>query len=672
LLTTQPPAIEQRHSYTTAATLFLAPAVGAVLWWWLIRTQGQDLHTLNDGPAHWSGLAVALAICLIPPLRRRIARVIEQLRQASPRAVRIMTVVVFVSVPTYLMLTAFRQYRDLFPRWHDQQMLLVQAQMLARGRLWMPQHPCADFFETFYMFVKPLYAPIYFPGGAMFFVPTVWLHLPVWLQPLLLSGALAALLFRIVSELIDPAAALLAAAYLTSLWVFRLLSLWEMSHTVFLLLALWAIWSWMRWRKRSVERNGDVERNVGLAWAASIGVAMGWAAITRPLDAVAYALPLAVALLWDLRRDRWGKRLATAAIILVAAAPFLTIQLIFDRKLTGRWLQTPFQHYYVDVEFTGLSPTGSMPAPDAHATSHLPQKQLFARLFVLPTEREFAAQSLGGRLSRRAGRVGVVTIPSGLLLLLLPAGLMAMRDPRRLVVFTPVIIFTVLYAFYPLMLDHYCLTVAPGVILCVLLGSNTVATSFPLSLRERVGVRAVGKAPVISPHPDPLPKGEGDAMPPRRRFVSTFLSLAILSLLLTSLPEFQRWFTDSPEAGQDDSSWPAVTFNYEVLPEQVKQPALVLYRYWKLTPGEVRNFNDEPVYNVDAAWPDFAPIIRAHDLGDRDTEIIDYYAAHQPDRNVYIVDRKDLEQGIHHLGTAGELARRLGAGEAIGKILPPP
>lgn len=595
-------------------------AAGAALWWWLVRTQGQDIHTLNDGMAHWIGLAVALLLCLVPPIRRRIAGAIERLQQASQRSLRLFTLAVFICVPCYLMLTAFRQYRDLFPKWHDQQMLLVQAQMLARGRLWMPQHPCADFFETFYIFVKPLYAPIYFPGGALFFVPTVWLHLPWWLEPVLLSGALAALLFRIIAELIDPAAGLLAVVFLTSLWVFRLLSLWEMSHTVFLFLALWAIWSWMRWRREHC-----------FGWAISIGIALGWAAITRPLDTIAYALPLGIALLWDLRGDRWRRRLATLAVIAVAVAPFVTLQLVFDHKLTGRWLQTPFQHYYVDVEFVGLSPTGGMPAPGAHATSQLPQKQLFANLFVLPTEREFASQTLAGHLSRRAGRVGVVTVPSGLLLLLLPAGLLAMGDMRRLVLFAPVILFTVLYALYPLMLDHYCLAVAPGVILCILLGSRTAAEAF----------------------------GQ------RRQLVSTFLTMAMLVLLLTSLPEFHP-----DEQSTDDSSWPALSFNYEVLPEKVKQPALVLYRYWKLKPGERRNFNDEPVYNVDVAWPDNAPIIRAHDLGPRDSEIIEYYGRIQPGRNIYIVDRKDLEEGIHYLGTAGELSARLRAGQSVQDLLP--
>ena len=52
----------------------------------------------------------------------------------------------------------------------------------------------------------------------------------------------------------------------------------------------------------------------------------------------------------------------------------------------------------------------------------------------------------------------------------------------------------------------------------------------------------------------------------------------------------------------DDDSWPATTFNYEVLPTQVKTPALVLYRYYRPKNGVLEgNPNDEPVYiTVDA------------------------------------------------------------------------
>jgi hypothetical protein len=66
----------------------------------------------------------------------------------------------------------------------------------------------------------------------------------------------------------------------------------------------------------------------------------------------------------------------------------------------------------------------------------------------------------------------------------------------------------------------------------------------------------------------------------------------------------------------------------------------------------------EPVYNADVAWPDDAPVIRAHDLGVRNRALFAYYGRVAPDRRVYRYDR--IERGgepvLTYLGTAGELA----------------
>jgi hypothetical protein len=68
-----------------------------------------------------------------------------------------------------------------------------------------------------------------------------------------------------------------------------------------------------------------------------------------------------------------------------------------------------------------------------------------------------------------------------------------------------------------------------------------------------------------------------------------------------------------------------------------------------------RNAHEEPVYNTDAAWPDDATVIRAHDLGERrNREIYRYYAQRQPDRAFYRYDRAD--DSIRFLGFARDLS----------------
>ena len=65
----------------------------------------------------------------------------------------------------------------------------------------------------------------------------------------------------------------------------------------------------------------------------------------------------------------------------------------------------------------------------------------------------------------------------------------------------------------------------------------------------------------------------------------------------------------------------------------------------------------EVVYNTDVAWPDDAPVIRAHDLGaDRNAALYRYYAQRQPDRMVYRFDR--ATNALVRLGNVVDLAYR--------------
>src|SRR5688500_16196853 len=142
----------------------------------------------------------ALSLAAIPPIRRRIGRFLDRLRRPSPRARVITAAAIFVIACVYLPLTAARQQRNFYPESHDQRMYTLQARMLAHGRLWMPQHPAADSFETFYVLVKPKYAPTYFPGTALMLAPAIGLGLPSWFTPLLITFGIASLMYVVVTH----------------------------------------------------------------------------------------------------------------------------------------------------------------------------------------------------------------------------------------------------------------------------------------------------------------------------------------------------------------------------------------------------------------------------------------------------------------------------------------
>jgi 4-amino-4-deoxy-L-arabinose transferase-like glycosyltransferase len=474
-------------------------------------------------------------------------------------------------------------------------------QMLARGRLWMPAHPLAEFFESFQVIERPVYASMYFPGTALMYVPTVWLRLPFWVGPALASGIIVALMYRVVAGFSDRLDGLLAALLLLSLMRFRYLSLIVMSQTTMLLLGLAMVWAYQRWRARPSN-----------AWALVLGVLIGWAAITRPLDALIYAIPVAIGMACDLLGQSWRKWLSTGALVVLGAAPFLSIQLIADKGITGEWLKTP---YRLNAERNSpelvLGFSGLDPAFRPH--SDLPQKQAYFEQSSIPAAAKHQSQSLFRIwLKERLPLLIAVTLPTSALVVFAPIGVVGLR--RRAWMLAAVLpLFILGYALFPYLLEHYCVVAAPGVIMLVVAGGRVITN---LTGRGRAGV-------------------------------GTFVTLAIAGIAISQLPELDRAIRD------DAFKLPIMVYSHKYLPTQVRMPALVLFTY---RPGA--SIHEEPVYNESVAWPDDAEIIRAHDLGPvRSQALIDYYAKLQPNRHVYILDRGNLD--LRYYGTAAEFSRRI-------------
>ncbi len=318
-------------------------------------------HSLGINPRYWGRkqfavdddtfiqqilLFIAAMIALIRPLNAIAGKVLDRLRSPSPALRRwtVLGVAVVSGMGVYL-LGAVRN-RVMLPVWHDESMYRMQTTFLAHGRFCMPGLPLPDFFESPYIFVHGVYGPIYFIGTALLHVPAAWLHLPYSLTPVLIASASSALLYLIVTELIDGVAGLLAVILMISLVTFRWLALVEMSHASGMMWGLVTLWAWLRWRERR-----------GIGWAVLGGLAAGWYAITRPLDAACVVLPVAVAWAWDLREVGWKKAGRVVVIMAVAAAPLLGLQLAFDRAMTGNIFEPPLDRYnrtYFNARSLGL------------------------------------------------------------------------------------------------------------------------------------------------------------------------------------------------------------------------------------------------------------------------------------------------------------------------------
>ncbi|MDX2192614.1 MAG: hypothetical protein NW201_04625 [Gemmatimonadales bacterium] len=217
------------------------------------------------------------------------------------------------------------------PLTHDEQAYVLQARLLAAGRLVGPAPPLPDFFQQFHVLVTPVLAPKYPLGHGLVLVPGVWAGwLP--LMPLVLAAVAAALLTWLVTV---TTRSLAAAGLAVLLWLQAPAVQWnapgyfsEATSTAAWLGALAAAWAW--------DRQGRIR------WALLAGALLGLCAITRPFVALGAGLPLAG---WALREAARRGRLAHAAFALAAAVPALGLVGLQHRAATGSWFALPATAY---------------------------------------------------------------------------------------------------------------------------------------------------------------------------------------------------------------------------------------------------------------------------------------------------------------------------------------
>ncbi|MFL5384291.1 MAG: glycosyltransferase family 39 protein [Longimicrobiaceae bacterium] len=242
------------------------------------------------------------------------------------------------------------------PVFHDEASYLLQARIFASGRWASPPPPVPEFFEQFHVLVTPVVTSKYPPGHALLMAPGAAIGLP-GLVPLLLAGLAGMLLYLLARRAAGVWIAFLAwllwmAAPANLAWRASYLS--ENTSSAACLLALWL---WVRWRDTGAAR-----------WLAATAVAVGWCAITRPLTALLFALPLgALTLAEVVRRRRWR----SLAAGLAAGVATLAIIPLWSARTTGDWRVSPWEAYtraYMDYDRLGFGlqmrpPTRMLP-PD--------------------------------------------------------------------------------------------------------------------------------------------------------------------------------------------------------------------------------------------------------------------------------------------------------------------
>ncbi len=216
----------------------------------------------------------------------------------------------------------------------DENAYRLQAGLFARGRWIDPKPPAELFFDEMHVLSHPVRAAKYPPGHSLALAPGFAARVPAaW--PLFCDFASAALLFALARRASGGVVAVLTSivwlAAPGGLYV-RSSYFSELTTGFLWLLGWWALWNWDRTRRA--------------AWLLVFGLAVGGGAITRPLTAIAFALPAGIgALSLAIRRKAW---IPFAAATLAGAAA-LALWPLWSLETTGDARLSPIALYTREV-----------------------------------------------------------------------------------------------------------------------------------------------------------------------------------------------------------------------------------------------------------------------------------------------------------------------------------
>jgi hypothetical protein len=208
----------------------------------------------------------------------------------------------------------------------DEAAYLLQAKIFASGHWTAPPPPLPAFFEQFHVLLTPVVAAKFPPGHSLALVPGVLLGLP-GLMPVLLSALAGALVFVLARRVADAGVGLLTWA----IWLGCSGNLgWRpgyYSEVTTSALGLMAWWALLRWREGR-----------GRGWLLVVAGCIGWAADTRPLTALVFAVPVAYVVLKEVgRRRSWGE----LALGMLAGTLVLGLTPLWSAETTGSWRRSP-------------------------------------------------------------------------------------------------------------------------------------------------------------------------------------------------------------------------------------------------------------------------------------------------------------------------------------------
>lgn len=586
-----------------------------------------------------AAVGAALLVALSPSrLLRPTFGFLARHRTLGPRGRQFTTLLVGVAGAVISAMVFFAQGGDPQPSVCDEYSYLIQAQMLSRLRLWGPGHELPEFFTTFQLVASPVYGSIYLPGTALWLAPWAWFDRVVgdgsgallWPGPLIAMGVGLGLTYRCTAELLDDdRIGLLAAVILLCTPTYRASGMMLIGQSISTMFATIIVYAFLKWR--AAARDG--EHGTAWIWATLAGIATAWGMLSRPMDVLAYALPVfaLVAAPLVMRRPvdgvAWRLRASSAGLAVAMAVPFALLLMPLNKAMSGSYFQTSFG-WYAENYLPGTSYGLTVDRPlDAVPWNEAPHYQLSYRSFTRRFIHDHAELPTSEFLRKRFREQLMTATPHALMLAtaLSPLLLLALRPKRTwrfaLLLGAPWALAAALYVPYGFYLGQYAVATMPSMSAAIASGALafTLAAATMFARGAEPSARAALSTGVL--------------------VVGSLLALSTRGIRgMASVPR-EDWY-QIPELRKIDAA----------IETQTTAPAVIFLT----PPPRTDPLEAEPVYNLNVLTPDEADRIRAHDLGWRNSELVAYYAERDPSRQVYHFDRRD--RTLTHLGTAGELA----------------
>jgi hypothetical protein len=218
------------------------------------------------------------------------------------------------------------------PVFHDELSYVFQARLFAEGRWTAPSPPLADLWAQPHVLVAPVMASKYPPGHALLLALGERFGAPAAVV-LLLAALRGAMVFVLARRLANGAIALATSVFMlhgdTLQWG---ASFFSETTTGALVLVCW--YALLRWHETP-----------RLRWIALVAITLGWCAITRPVTALAFALPIGVVVLQDVRRTRRWRDLGVAMGV---GSAVVSLLFVWSARTTGDWRLWPATVYTRD------------------------------------------------------------------------------------------------------------------------------------------------------------------------------------------------------------------------------------------------------------------------------------------------------------------------------------